>query len=43
MKLTGGLYCSGYVEASDSPKSANQGLAVLCNHGLYVQMGALSD
>ena len=28
---------------SDSPKSANQGLAVLCNHGRYVQMGALSD
>lgn len=43
MKLTDGLGCSVYVEASGSPRSAAQGLAVLCNHGRYVQMGVLSD
>lgn len=43
MKLTGGLGCDVYVEASGSPKSAAQGLNCLCNHGRYVQMGVLSD
>lgn len=43
MKLTDGLGCDVYVEASGSPKSAVQGLAVLKNHGRYVQMGVLSD
>lgn len=43
MKLTNGLGCSVYVEASGSPRSAVQGLNVLCNHGRYVQMGVLSD
>ncbi len=42
-KLTGGLGCSVYVEASGSPRSAVQGLNALCNHGRYVQMGVLSD
>lgn len=43
MRLTGGMGCDVYVEASGSPKSAAQGLAVLKNHGRYVQMGVLSD
>lgn len=43
MKLTGGLGCDVYIEASGSPKSACQGLSVLKNHGRYVQMGVLSD
>lgn len=43
MKLTGGLGCDVYVEASGSPKSAVQGLNCLRNHGRYVQMGVLSD
>lgn len=43
MKLTGGLGCDVYVEASGSPKSAAQGLNCLRNHGRYVQMGVLSD
>lgn len=42
-KLTGGLGCDVYVEASGSPKSASQGMNVLKNHGRYVQMGVLSD
>lgn len=42
-KLTDGLGCSVYVEASGSPKSANQGFDCLRNHGRYVQMGVMSD
>lgn len=42
-KLTGGLGCDVYIEASGSPKSAVQGLNVLRNRGKYVQMGVLSD
>lgn len=43
MKLTDGLGCDVYIEASGSPKSATQGLSVLKNHGRFVQMGVLSD
>lgn len=43
LKLTDGLGCDVYVEASGSPKSAVQGLTVLKNHGRFVQMGVLSD
>lgn len=43
MRLTGGLGCDVYVEASGNPRSANQGLKVLRNKGKYVQMGVLSD
>ena len=43
MKLTDGLGCDVYVEASGSPKSAVQGLNLLKNHGRFVQMGVLSD
>ncbi len=42
-KLTGGLGCDVYVEASGSPKSVSQGMNALRNHGRYVQMGVLSD
>lgn len=42
-KLTGGLGCDVYIEASGSPKSAAQGMNALRNHGRYVQMGVLSD
>ena len=42
-KLTDGLGCDVYVEASGSPASATQGIAVLKNMGRYVQMGVLSD
>lgn len=42
-KLTGGLGCDVYIEASGSPKSAVQGMNALRNHGRYVQMGVLSD
>lgn len=42
-KLTDGLGCHVYIEASGSPRSATQGLNVLRNRGRYVQMGVLSD
>lgn len=43
MKLTDGLGCDVYIEASGSTKSATTGLDVLRNHGRFVQMGVLSD
>ena len=42
-KLTAGLGCDVYIEASGSPKNAAQGMNALRNHGRYVQMGVLSD
>ena len=42
-KITGGLGCDVYVEASGSPKSVTQGMTLLKNHGRYVQMGVLSN
>lgn len=42
-KLTGGLGCDVYIEASGSPKSVSQGMGALRNKGRYVQMGVLSD
>jgi erythritol/L-threitol dehydrogenase len=43
MKLTDGLGCDVYVEASGSPKSVKQGLDSLKNLGRYVQMGVFAD
>ncbi|MBS4208080.1 alcohol dehydrogenase catalytic domain-containing protein [Bacillus sp. FJAT-50079] len=43
MKLTDGLGCDVYVEASGSPKSVKQGLDSLRNLGRYVQMGVFAD
>lgn len=42
-KLTGGLGCDVYVEASGNVNSAKTGLDVLKNKGRYVQMGVLGD
>ena len=42
-KLTGGLGCDVYVEASGAPKSVTQGMDCLKNLGRYVQMGVVSD
>jgi len=42
-KLTGGLGCDVYIEASGSPSSVKQGLAALKNHGRYVQMGVFAE
>ena len=41
--LTGGLGCDVYIEASGSAASVSQGLAILRNHGRYVQMGVFAD
>lgn len=43
LKLTNGLGCDVYVEASGNPKSVDQGMDALKNLGRYVQMGVLSD
>lgn len=43
MRLTDGLGCDVYIEASGSPKSVSQGMDSLRNLGRYVQMGVLSD
>lgn len=43
MKLTGGLGCDVYVEASGSPRSVTQGLNSLKNLGRYVQMGVFAQ
>ena len=42
-KLTGGLGCDVYIEASGSERSVNQGLDALKNMGRYVQMGVFAD
>lgn len=42
-KLTNGLGCDVYIEASGNPQSVTQGLDALKNRGRYVQMGVLSD
>ena len=42
-KLTDGLGCSVYVEASGAPQSAVQGLQCLRNRGRYVQMGVMNS
>lgn len=42
-KLTGGLGCDVYVEASGSPRSVTQGLDALKNLGRYVQMGVFAE
>ena len=41
-KLTGGLGCTVYIEASGNPKSVAQGFECLANHGRFVQMGVMS-
>ncbi len=41
-KLTGGLGCTVYIEASGNPKSVAQGFDCLANHGRFVQMGVMS-
>ncbi len=43
LKLTNGLGCDVYIEASGNVNSVNQGLEILKNHGRYVQMGVLGD
>lgn len=43
MKLTDGLGCDVYVEASGSPKSVTQGMDSLKNLGRYVQMGVFAE
>ncbi len=43
LKLTDGLGCDVYVEASGNPKSVTQGLNILKNHGRYVQMGVFAS
>lgn len=43
MKLTDGLGCDVYVEASGSPKSVTQGMNALKNLGRYVQMGVFAE
>lgn len=42
-KLTNGLGCDVYVEASGSGQSVTQGLNALKNHGRYLQMGMFAD
>lgn len=42
-KLTGGLGCDVYIEASGSSKSVSQGLEALRNLGRYVQMGVFAE
>jgi len=42
-KLTGGLGCDVYIEASGSSKSVSQGLNSIKNLGRYVQMGVFAD
>lgn len=42
-KLTGGLGCDVYIEASGSPRSVTQGLDSLKNLGRYVQMGVFAE
>ncbi|TLD01427.1 zinc-binding dehydrogenase [Robinsoniella peoriensis] len=42
MKLTDGLGCDVYVEASGSPGSVTQGMDALKNLGRYVQMGVFA-
>ena len=42
-KLTDGLGCDVYIEASGSPKSVTQGLDSLKNLGRYVQMGVFAE
>lgn len=42
-KLTGGLGCDVYVEASGSPRSVTQGMDVLKNLGRFVQMGVFAE
>lgn len=42
-KLTGGLGCDVYIEASGSPKSVTQGMDALKNLGRYVQMGVFAE
>lgn len=43
MKLTDGLGCDVYVEASGSPRSVTQGMDSLKNLGRYVQMGVFAE
>ena len=42
-EITEGHGVDVYIEASGSPKSVEQGLTVLCNHGRYVQMGVFAS
>lgn len=42
-KLTDGLGCDVYIEASGSPRSVTQGLDSLKNLGRYVQMGVFAE
>lgn len=42
-KLTGGLGCDVYIEASGSPRSVTQGMDALKNLGRYVQMGVFAE
>lgn len=43
MKLTDGLGCDVYIEASGSPRSVTQGMDSLRNMGRYVQMGVFAE
>lgn len=42
-KLTKGLGCDVYIEASGSPRSVTQGMDALKNLGRYVQMGVFAE
>lgn len=42
-KLTNGLGCDVYIEASGSPRSVTQGMDSLKNLGRYVQMGVFAE
>lgn len=42
-KLTDGLGCDIYIEASGSPRSVTQGMDSLRNMGRYVQMGVFAE
>lgn len=42
-KLTGGMGCDVYIEASGNPRSVTQGLESLRNLGRYVQMGVFAE
>jgi 2-desacetyl-2-hydroxyethyl bacteriochlorophyllide A dehydrogenase len=42
-RLTKGMGCDVYIEASGSPKSVTQGLEALKNHGRFVQMGVFAE
>lgn len=42
-KLTNGLGCDVYIEASGNPRSVTQGLETLRNLGRYVQMGVFAE